>query len=31
MYYARQPLKTANESSESDEEWTPTLIGMLTK
>ncbi|KAJ7304003.1 hypothetical protein JRQ81_011521 [Phrynocephalus forsythii] len=23
MYYARQHLKTANESSESDEEWTP--------
>ncbi|KAG8143493.1 hypothetical protein E2320_000721, partial [Naja naja] len=31
MYYARQPLKTANESSESDEEWTPTLIDFQTK
>uniref|UniRef100_A0A6J0US76 Uncharacterized protein isoform X1 n=3 Tax=Pogona vitticeps TaxID=103695 RepID=A0A6J0US76_9SAUR len=26
MYYARQTFKTANESSESDEEWTPKPI-----
>ncbi|XP_039208181.1 histone-lysine N-methyltransferase PRDM9-like, partial [Crotalus tigris] len=31
MYYACRPLKTANESSESDEEWTPTLIDFQTK
>lgn len=31
MYYARQPLKSANETSESDEEWTPTLTGKLLK
>lgn len=31
MHYARQSLKTANESSESDEEWTPKPIGKLLK
>ncbi|XP_070806104.1 histone-lysine N-methyltransferase PRDM9-like [Pituophis catenifer annectens] len=31
MCYARQPLKTANESSESDEEWTPRFIDFQTK
>lgn len=32
MYYARQSSKPeGNESSESDEEWTPKSLGKLQK